>query len=319
MKTTLTTALSSLAAIAAMTISCNKDYTYSPESPSVSTEDEPKTKVELQIDNSSLRENVTSTQVFVYDTGGTLLSYGTSSEGVVESITVPCTECKFHIIANCGTLPLASVQTESALQACKILLSETNGNQPLFGSTVKNIVDSDPVEVQLQHYNSKISIKNVKKNFTNETDSRTFTLKQIYIASAAKDCLQTGAQDATSAKLFTENSTGGNDKERAFLVKDFTQVLAQNSPVAIDADLYTLPAADSKVIFVCQIGEADYYYCVPLPADLRANQWIELLNVNFTKQGAVTPGGTIPGDVSLTFELTVKDWEKDASSQTVDF
>ena len=201
------------------------------------------------------------------------------------------------------------------------------------------VLGKTQIEVSLKHIACKIVLDKVTRSFANEDyGACPLIIKSVYISNVAADT----SLDGTAAPTVWCNKFGDIDNnltalQKEMLVNDeINYSIAQSgsydavhtfyaypNPTVADNFSNTWSARHTRLVIKCDYNGKTCYYPVTLPKStggtpgtLERNKVYHISQLTIKRPGSSSPenpGDEVDSEVSVTFKVTVSDWEGDTS------
>lgn len=265
--------------------------------------------------------NVSSLQLFVFDSSGSLEHYvdaGASTTG-----TIAVKEGKKTVAAVVNAPGLGDVRSRSALMTRTTLLSDNAmGSFVMTGEEEAILQDGGRLSIEVSRIISKVTIKKITSSFTSQSDaSKTFKVNSIYLINVAAD--NTYAASSEPTKWYNKLGNGQNDASLLsvpFLADPVNQTIAYKSSYSVEHSFYCYPNLISEESFApnwsprhtmlvvdASLGGVQTYYPIELPV-IGRNKSIVIDNLVITRKGSDYPYIPVPDGCDAT--VTVRGWEE---------
>ncbi|MCR5326244.1 MAG: hypothetical protein K6E37_05770 [Bacteroidales bacterium] len=243
------------------------------------------------------------------------------------------------VVANIPAV-ISNPSNETAFKATSSsLLNNACDKIAMSGHAEPVITTETQVDVQLEHIACKIVLDKVTRNFTNaDYGACPLTVKSVYISNVAGDTsIDCSAAPTTWCNQKGVINTGLSAVQKEMLVNDgINHLIAQGesyeavhtfyaypNPIVADSFADNWCARHTRLVIMCDYNGKTCYYPITLPkaegstpGTLQRNKVYHISQLTLKRPGSSSPdnpGDEVDSRVSVTFRVTVKDWDGDTS------
>ena len=260
-------------------------------------------------------KKVNSLQVIVFNKYGV---YESSAYGTGTSLSLTCTAGQKRMVALVNTNTEENLANYEELSDRHVYLKDMGPNDlVMLGDTLVTVAAKKPINLDVRHLSSKITLESVRLKFTNQQHKKlSFAVKAVYLTNVAGD--RKYISSSTPATWYHENAYDKNNTTP--FIYDFIEgghALADGETYDTDHYFYCYPnstATKTRLVIEAEIGGNTYYYPIVLDEVLPNNQYS--YNVILTRLGIDSPDGSLDKSV-YTVNVTMKDWKNNSTEVTI--
>ena len=279
-------------------------------------------------------------QIFVFtNTGKFELASNLVTSGTQSKLDLLPGSKHIWVMANIPSA-ISNPSNETAFKALTTSLLNNACDKIAMSSFTQPVITTETqINVQLEHIACKIVLDKVTRNFTNaDYGACPLTIKSVYISNVAGDTsLDCSAAPTVWLNQKGEINSGLTAVQKEMLVNDgINHLIAQGENYDAVHTFYAYPnptTADSfasdwcprhtRLVIMCDYNGKTCYYPVTLPkaegsspGTLQRNKVYHISQLTLKRPGSPNPdnpGEEVDSRVSVTFNVTVQDWDGDTS------